>query len=186
MYKVNENIWPQLMYLINNMFIPVCYTNGRDIYPDRVTFARSRKANEIFEPEKVKDVEYFTLNARSLEKSKKVILAKREIIEKVVTDSLFINEVLNFDRVIKQDYTKLFDYVQKKLTTTETTDYNALNNFIVSAYKKLEPSDAMKIASFREYAIKKCLKNNMISEEFARKSIEELPNSSLKLQIICK
>lgn len=184
MYNVNEELWPQVIYLINNFFIPVAYTKGRDIYPDRVTFARSRVPECIFEIEKTKNIEYFTLNARSVERSSKAILKTREIVEKVLTDSLFSNEMLNFEKNddIKKDYTKLFDYVQKKLMTSQVKDYEKLNDFILQVYKKLDINDAIKVASLRESSILRCITNNLISEEYGKEQIELFPNSTLKLQ----
>ena len=185
LFKVNQNIWQELIYLINNFFSPLVYTKGRDIYTDRVTLVRSKEAEKIFEPQATKNVEYFTLNARSKEMSKSAILQKREIVEKVVTDSIFANEMLNSNKEDESeifDYIPLFDYVQKTLSASTICDYEKLNNFIVEAYKKLDLDDAIRVASFRESAILKCVQYNLISQEFAEQEIGKFPNSTLKLQ----
>lgn len=184
LFKVNENIWQELIYLINNFFFPCAYTKGRDVYPDRVTLVRSKDANFLFDPTDTKQVEYFILNARSKETNKTEILHKREVVERVVTDSLFVNQGFNQEnqRGEYHDYASLFDYVQKVLTTSEICDYQKLNNFILEAYKKLDIDDAIKFASFRENAINKCLRNGFFSAEFAEEQINKFPNSTLKLQ----
>ena len=184
MFKVNENIWQELIYLINNFFLPLTYTKGRDVYTDRVTLVRSKRPEFIFDPMGTKDVEYVTLNARSKETSKSAILQKREIIERVVTDSLFVNQCFNQENQREEyhDYLPLFDYVQKALTTSKIYDFEKLNDFILEAYKRLDIDHAILFASFRENAINKCLKNGFFSAEFAMKEINKFPNSTLKLQ----
>jgi len=183
-YKVKEFNWPLMMYLINNFFTPLVFTNGRDLYPDRVTFARNREAQFIFDCKGSKNIEYYTLNAISEETSKVKILKVREIAERVITDSLFINDVFNLNKQNQDvhNYTKLFDYVHNTLASTQTTDYNKLNAFILEAYKKLDLDDALKVASFRENAINVCLKYNLISEDYANEQKDLFPNSTLKLQ----
>ena len=183
-YKVNEDLWQELMYYINNLYDVAVYTKGRDIYPDRVTFARNLDADQVLQSKGGKNIEYVTLNARSREKSLRAIKERRIRAEKIITDSIFVNNMLNCDKTEneKQDYSALFDYVKSRLTVVETSNFEKLNAFILNAYKKLSLQDALKIASFRESVINKCVSNGLISEEFAKKQKELLPNSSIKLQ----
>ena len=183
-FNVNEDIWQELMYYINNFYDVVAYTKGRDIYPDRVTLSRNKEAEQILNNMGGKNIEYVTLNARSREKSPKAIKEKRLIAEKVITDSIFANRVFNFDKEDKnkKDYSKLFDYVKSRLTISDAVDFEKLNDFILNAYKKLYMPDALKVASFRESVIDKCVRNGLFSEEFASEQKAKFPNSSIKLQ----
>ena len=183
-YKVNEDIWQELMYYINNLYDVAVYTKGRDIYPDRVTFARNLEADQVLEDKGGKNIEYVTLNARSREKSLRAIKERRVRAERVITDSIFVNNMFNSGKSEseKKDYSALFDYVKSRLTVVETANFEKLNAFILNAYKKLSLQDALKVASFRECAINKCVNNGLISEEFAKAQKELFPNSSIKLQ----
>lgn len=185
-YNVNEDIWQELMYYINNFYDVVAYTKGRDVYPDRVTLSRNKEANHVLTDNGGKNIEYVTLNARSREKGVKAIKEKRLIAERVITDSIFVNNMFNYDKKEedKKDYSKLFDYVKSKLTVSDVVDFEKLNGFILNVYKKLYISDALKVASFRESAIDKCVRNGLISEEFGNIQKELFPNSSIRLQAI--
>lgn len=177
-YKVSENKWQELMYFINNFYTPIQYTNGRGVYPDRVTLARGRTIEGCLSFEG--DLEFSILNARANE-STLASLKMREIVERVVRDSSFINNVLNHGNSIRNDYLHLFDKVGYKLEKSKTTDYKQLNDFLLKVYYKLDAKDALKIASFREYAIDKCVEQNLFSAEFGNKQKSLLPNSLVKL-----
>ena len=180
-YKVNENKWEELIYLINNFYVPVKYTYGKGVYPDRVTFMRSKNAEQLFEPSK--DVEFFILNARSNENSNLAIRHSRELVEDKITNSYFMNDALNYNNKQLHNYTKLFDYIQDKLVNSKTTNFESLNDFIIKAYKSLDAKDALKIAQFREFALKFCVQEQYISDEYASREINKLPNSLMKLSI---
>ena len=180
-YKVNENRWEELMYLINNFYKPIKYTCGKGLYPDRVTFVRSLSEDAVFEPKK--DVEFFTMNARSVEDSSLLIRKTREMVESKVTDAYFMNGALNYGNKQNNNYMRLFEYVQSKLANSKTTDYKVINKFLTTAYKNLQDKDALKVARFREEALEFCVNQGYISEEFADKNMKELPNSLMKLSV---
>lgn len=177
-YKVSENKWQELMYFINNFYTPIQYTNGRGVYPDRVTLARGRSVENCLGFGG--DLEFAILNARA-EESNLASLKLREIIERVVRDSVFMNNLLNEGNKDRHDYQPLFVKVGYKLEESKTTDYKKLNDFLLKAYYRLEPKDALKIASFREEAIDKCVEQNLISAEFGEKQKSLFPNSLVKL-----
>ena len=188
-FKVNESLWQELMYYTNNLFYVKEYKHGRDIYPDRVVLSRNRDFDKILDNFDNKNEEYVTLNARSQERSPIAIKAKRKIAEKVITDSIFANNMFNAGKSDseKQNYIALFEYVKKVLTKNErVTNYEKLNEFILNAYKKLSLQDALKVASFRESVIDKCFTNGLISAEFAEQQKELFPNSSIKLEALFK
>lgn len=180
-YKVNENKWQELMYLINNFYKPVKYTSGKGLYPDRVTFVRSNTESEIFEPNK--DVEFFIMNARSVEDSSLKIRKSREVVESKITDPYFMDESLNIGNREKHNYIKLFEYVQATLINSRTTDYKQINTFITKAFRHLNDKDALKIARFREDALEFCVSEGYISREFAKEQMEALPNSLMRLSL---
>ncbi|MBQ8749393.1 MAG: hypothetical protein IJZ29_02885 [Clostridia bacterium] len=180
-YKVNENKWQELMYLINNFYKPLKYTFGKGLYPDRVTFVRGLNEEELFDPKK--SVEFFTMNARSKEESQLVIKKTRQVIENRVTDPFFMNSSINYDNKTQNNYLKLFEYVQSSLVNSKTTDYCQINKFLTKAFKHLDSKDALKVARFREEALIFCVEQGYISEEFAKEQMRELPNSLMKLSV---
>lgn len=180
-YKVNENKWEELMYLINNFYKPIKYTCGKGLYPDRVTFVRSLSEESVFEPKK--DVEFFTMNARSVEDSALLIRKTREVVENKVTDPYFMDGALNYGNSKNHSYMKLFEYVRNALANSKTTNFLKINAFLTSAYKNLQGKDALKVATFREEALEFCVKEGYVSEEFANKKMSELPNSLMRLTV---
>lgn len=181
-YKVNEEKWQELLYLINNFYKPVKYTCGKGLYPDRVTFARSLVEEELFEPQK--DIEFFTMNARSVEKSRLLLLKTRQIIENRITDPYFMNMSINCNNKGPRNYIKLFEYVQSSLVNSVITNFKAINDFCLKVFKTLDAKDALKVARFREDALTYCVQEGYVSEEFAKENMAKLPNSLMQLSIV--
>ena len=180
-YKVNENKWEELMYLINNFYKPIKYTCGKGLYPDRVTFVRSLNEESVFEPKR--EVEFFTMNARSVEDSTLLIRKTREVVESKVTDPYFMDEALNYGNNKSNSYLKLFEYVRNALVNSKTINFLKINSFLTSAYKNLHGKDALKVATFREEALEFCVKEGYVSQEYANQKMKELPNSLMKLTV---
>ncbi len=178
MYKINAEKWQEIAYYINNFFLPVQYTNGRGIYPDRLTLVRSKNLDTMFYEDK--DMEFAIVNARALDSTHKVQLS-REILEKYLRNPILINEIINVGNDVQNDYTGLFEKVANSLKRAKTTDFDKLNRFVIAAYKLLEPKDALKIAGFREYAFNICIKEELMDEDFCKEQIALLPNSLVAL-----
>lgn len=178
-FKVNEEKWQELMYFVNNFFKPIAYTSGRGLYPDRITLARGRSYRECLAPDK--NVEFYTFNARSAEYSAIAVMKIRELVEKIITDPHFMNETLNVGNKVRKNYTKLFEYIQSMLMRTKIVDFAQINDFIIKAFKKLEPKDLLKITQFRERCIDICVNENFFSEEFGKEQKDLLPNSLIRL-----
>ena len=178
MYKVNTDKWQEIVYYINNFFLPIQYTNGRGVYPDRLTLVRSKNLDTMFYEDK--DMEFAIVNARATDSTHKICIA-REMIEKYTRNPTLINSIFNAGNENENNYIGLFEKVAGSLEKSKTTDFEKLNKFIIAAYRLLEPKDALKIAGFREYALEICIKENIMDEKFCREQIELLPNSLVYL-----
>ena len=169
MFKINAEKWHEIVYYINNFYLPVQYTNGRGIYPDRLSLSRSRTNPLSID---AKDLDFAIVNARALDSRQKILIT-RESVENFLRNPALCNSIVNNGEIVI-DYTGLLHKVAIALIKSHTTDFEKLNDFIISIYKKFNKIHLSRIVEFRNKALTLCIEQGLMSQEFCEEQMNRL------------
>ncbi len=157
---------------------------GKGLYGNRVSLMRSKLAAELYNL----DATFKGCTFHAIEGIKAMELPNTILITRKKLESFFISRenMLDYLENFKEDFATIADMeevadkwyrlVSKKLILNKSTDFALLNKFVIGSMVMLLPINTqLQIATFRKEQILTLLTQEIISQDFAEKALEEMP-----------
>lgn len=157
---------------------------GKGLYGNRVSLMRSKLAAELYNL----DATFKGCTFHAIEGIKAMELPNTILITRKKLESFFISRenMLDYLENFKEDFATIADMeevadkwyrlVSKKLILNKSTDFALLNKFVIGSMVMLLPINTqLQIATFRKEQILTLLTQEIISQDFAERALEEMP-----------
>ena len=186
----SEQAMAHLAYAITCGYAYEKFTFGKGLYGNRVSLMRDKEAKNLYsENTTFKSSTFHAVEGIKALELPQTILVTRKKLESFFTTKENMEEFLdNFqaDFVTSEDKEKLIDTwyneVGRKLLVSEITDFNRLNNFVISHMLLLLPLSAqLKIANFRKEQIQILVTQKILPQTFAKQQLVIMPANQERL-----
>ena len=157
---------------------------GKGLYGNRVSLMRSKLASELYNL----DTTFKGCTFHAIEGIKAMELPNTILLTRKKLESFFISResILDYLENFKEDFATIADMenvadkwyrlVSKKLILNKSTDFALLNKFVIGSMVMLLPINTqLQIATFRKEQILTLLTQEIVSQDFAEKALEEMP-----------
>ena len=159
---------------------------GKGLYGNRVSLMRSKLPAELYNLDaSFKGCSFHAIEGiKAMELPQTILLTRKKLEQFFVSKEFMLDFLENF----KEDFAtaadldlvadKWYRLVSKKLILNKSTDFALLNRFVIGSIVMLLPINTqMQIAKFRKEQILTLLTQEIISEDFARTALDEMPSN---------
>lgn len=163
---------------------------GKGLYGNRVSLMRSKLAAQLYNL----DATFKGCTFHAIEGIKAMELPNTILITRKKLEAFFISRenMLDYLENFKEDFATIADMeevadkwyrlVSKKLILNKSTDFALLNKFVIGSMVMLLPINTqLQIATFRKEQILTLLTQEIVSQDFAEKALEEMPATTAGL-----
>lgn len=163
---------------------------GKGVYGNRVSLMRSKFASQLYNL----DATFKGCTFHAIEGIKAMELPNTILITRKKLESFFVSResMLDYLENFKEDFAtgadlesvadKWYRLVSKKLILNKSTDFALLNKFVIGSMVMLLPINTqLQIANFRKEQILTLLTQEIVSQDFAEKALEEMPATTAGL-----
>lgn len=157
---------------------------GKGLYGNRVSLMRSKFPSEIFDMEAgFKGCTFHAIEGiKAMELPQTILLTRKKLEQFFISKESMLDYLENFreDFATAEDLEnvaeKWYRLVSKKLILNKSTDFALLNKFVIGSIVMLLPINTqLQIANFRKEQILTLLTQEIISEDFAKIALDEMP-----------
>ena len=159
---------------------------GKGLYGNRVSLMRSKMPNELFNLDATfKGCDFHAIEGiKAMELPQTILLTRKKLEQFFISKESMLDFLENFredfatNEDLEQVAEKWYRLVSKKLILNKSTDFALLNKFVIGSIVMLLPINTqLQIANFRKEQILTLLTQEVVSEDFAKAALDEMPST---------
>lgn len=159
---------------------------GKGLYGNRVSLMRSKFPNELYNMDAgFKGCTFHAIEGiKAMELPQTILMTRKKLEQFFISKESMLDYLENFreDFATNTDLEnvaeKWYRLVSKKLILNKSTDFALLNKFVIGSIIMLLPINTqLQIANFRKEQILTLLTQEVVSEDFAKHALDEMPST---------